>query len=91
MSPYPNPDLDGSPVIIGVQGSGTLEVHWTVFTTAFRKVRDERVQFSGSGNIVWDLKDKGGTDVARGLYYLKLDVHSDPGSVKKSFKLLVLR
>jgi hypothetical protein len=88
--PFPNPDLDGSPVVIGVQGPGSLDVHWSVFSTAFRKIREGDNSFSGQGAVSWDLKDRSGAKVAHGLYYLRLDIHSDNGALKKTFKILVL-
>lgn len=82
--------MDGSPVVVGIQGPGALEVHWTVYTTAFRKVREGSDSFIGSGSVSWDLKDKTGVSVARGLYYLKVEIHSSNETVRKTLKVLVL-
>jgi len=67
-----------------------LDVHWSVFSTAFRKIREGENSFNGQGSVSWDLKDRSGVKVARGLYYLRLDIHSDNGGLKKTFKILVL-
>ncbi|HVZ81885.1 MAG TPA: GH116 family glycosyl hydrolase [bacterium] len=89
-SPFPNPDQDGSAMDIEVQGPGLLNVHWSVFTTAFRKVRDGNAMIYGKGDVYWDLKDRSGVPVAKGLYYLRVEAGSGTGAAKKTFKVLLL-
>ncbi len=90
LPPYPNPSRDGSPVTIGLLLPGPASLHWSVFTTAFRKIKDESTTLSGSGNFSWDLKDKLGAKVADGLYYLRVEVKGDFGKDQKILKVLVL-
>ncbi len=89
--PYPNPVFGGGPVNVGIQGSGTITGTWTVFTTAFRKVASGTILLSNGGALQWDLKDSSGVPVASGLYYLRISVKSDSGSLTKILKLLVIR
>ncbi len=87
--PYPNPSF-GGPVTLNVQLPGTGEVHLSVFSASFRKIYDNKIPLSGSGNVSWDLMDRQGTPAADGIYYLRLEV-SAGSNMKKIFKVLVLR
>lgn len=89
-SPYPNPSSDGQPVNIDIQLPGPATVKWAVFTTAFRKINSGVLSLSGSGTFAWDLKDKTGAPIARGIYYLRLEISGDFSTVKKVVKILVL-
>jgi hypothetical protein len=88
--PYPNPSKDGQPVKVDIQLPGPAIIHWAVFTTTFRKINAGDLSLSGSGTFTWDLKDKTGTPVARGIYYLRLEITGDFNTVKKVLKILVL-
>jgi hypothetical protein len=91
LLPFPNPSKNGDPVTIQVDGPGTLTVHWSVFTTAFRKVRKGEAVLVNGGTFQWDLKDDQRQEVASGLYYLRLDAQSSSSRIQKVFKILVLR
>jgi hypothetical protein len=67
-----------------------MTVDWEVFTISFRKIQWGTAEITGSGSFQWDLKDKSGIRVARGLYYLRLKVTGPSGSVEKIFKIIVL-
>jgi len=60
-----------------------------IFTTAFRKVREEALPASGAGlqTFVVELKDSRGSPLANGLYYLV--VQTPQGRFIE--KLLILR
>ena len=77
-------------MIVGLLLPGAATVHWSIFTTAFRMIRDETLAMNASGNFVWDLKDKQGAPVARGIYYLRVEVKGAFGTVQKILKVLVL-
>src|SRR5262249_25723346 len=88
-APYPNPTGSG-PVTLDVQGQGIAQVKWDVFTTAFRKIFNG-VQAAPVAHIAWNLKDNGGSPVASGLYFIRVEVDSING--RKTFikKFLVIR
>jgi hypothetical protein len=88
--PYPNPSYSDQPVDVDVQVPGQANLDWAVFTTAFRKINSGTVNLAEKGIFEWDLKDKTETPVAKGLYYLRLELSGDSGKVKKIFKILVL-
>jgi hypothetical protein len=75
---------------VSIGGQGPLAVDWSVFTIAFRKIDSGSLDVGNGGIYQWDLKDKSGALVARGLYYLRLDVKGPAGGVKKILKILVL-
>ena len=85
--PFPNPS-NGVVIRLSVQAPSGSTVDWNVFTTAFRKVVSGHLNSKG---IQWDLKDKNGTDVSSGLYYLRVEVRNGGETVQKIFKILVLR
>src|SRR5579871_780059 len=89
--PYPNPVLGGESVNVPIQGSGTVTVNWDVFTTAFRKVAHGSSIFTNGGTFQWGLTDLAGKPVASGLYYLRLEVAADSGTVHRTLKILVIR
>jgi len=45
-------------------------VKWKVFTTSYRKVRQETAIVEGPVVLEWDLKDRKGVRVANGTYYV---------------------
>jgi endoglucanase len=90
LSPYPNPSWGEVPVNFGVTTSGQGTLKWSVFTVSFRKVASGIQSIDGSGNFQWDLRDRSGTKVSLGLYYVRIEVVGTGGSIKKIFKILVL-
>ena len=69
--PYPNPVMVGKAVRFNLGGFCPTNVHWTVVTSAYRKVLEANLTTRGATTIVtWDLKDMKGRPVAPGLYYL---------------------
>jgi len=89
--PWPNPVKGTGPVTIQIQAPSGSTPEGDVFTTAFRKVRHipNSVQEENMA-LVWNLDDDGGSPVANGLYYLRVQVK---GRVKASkiLKILVTR
>jgi hypothetical protein len=63
---------------------------WAVFSVAFRKINSGTLNLPSGGTFQWDVKDKAGIPVARGLYYLRLEVKNPSGDIKKILKVLVL-
>jgi hypothetical protein len=90
LPPYPNPSWGEVPVNFGVTTSGQGTLKWSVFTVSFRKVASGIQSIDGSGNFQWDLRDRSGTKVSLGLYYVRIEVVGTGGSIKKIFKILVL-
>jgi hypothetical protein len=86
--PFPNPAQ--GPVTFQIHGNGTLDVHWSVFTSGFRKINGGAATLNGSGSIEWNLRDKMGVLVADGIYYVRIDVSSGV-HLSKVWKVLVLR
>lgn len=72
--------------IVSVQG--TAAVQWSVFTSAYRKVRTGTSVVTGSARFVWDLRDGMGRPVSNGTYYIR--VVTGPG-VATILKVLILR
>ena len=87
LPPFPNPSF-GSPIVLPVQAPAGTTADWDVFTIAFRKVASGNL---GPNSIEWDLKDKDGREVSSGLYYLRVEVTSPNETVKRIFKVIVLR
>jgi len=87
--PYPNPSHGTAPVTVEIKTPGTAEIHWSVFTAAFRKIREGKTIVTGAGSIVWDLKDKAGAPAALGLYYLRVEVKGNTGTTRKILKILI--
>ncbi len=77
------------PVTIEIHAPGSATVNWSVFTTAFRKIVWGTASVNGTGVIQWNLRDKTGTLVADGLYYLRVEVQGDFGTVRKIVKIIV--
>ncbi|HEY5039827.1 MAG TPA: hypothetical protein VIJ93_12215, partial [bacterium] len=88
--PYPNPSRGGEPIVVDIQVSGMVTVKWSVFTTTFRKIQEGYTVLNGNGSIQWDLKDRVGSNVARGLYYFRIEINGNFGTVRKVLKALVL-
>jgi hypothetical protein len=89
--PYPDPVLGHGPVYFNLEVPGTAQVDWSIFTVAFRKIREETFPVSGAGIFQWDLKDKSGVWAANGPYYLRVQVKESRGTVTRILKILVLR
>jgi hypothetical protein len=88
-APYPNPSRGTAPVTVEVKTPGTALVRWSVFTTAFRKIREGATVVTGIGTVTWDLKDKEGASAALGLYYLRVEVKGDAAMTRKVLKILI--
>ncbi len=89
--PYPNPVTNG-PIqfdLITPPGSHTIELD--VFTISFRKVVEHTIKFTGvTTTVQWDLKDRMGSAVADGLYYVRITV-TGTGSSTKILKVMILK
>ena len=74
---------------IHVQGiRGTADVRVEIFTLAFRKVQERTFQRVPEGSdISVELRDRGGYELANGLYYVRVQV----GAQHQIVKLLVMR
>jgi hypothetical protein len=91
-APYPDP-VSGTigPLSIPVQAPTGSTAHWTVYTTAFRKVYDHTQSIPGNNGILsWGLVDSWGTPVANGIYYVRVQVTGLATSTQ-ILKVLVLR
>lgn len=72
-APYPNPATDR--VTIEVYPARPGEVRWTVFTTAFRKIREGALVSGGEKvRVVWDLRDAAGSPAANGMYFVRVEI-----------------
>jgi hypothetical protein len=78
-------------VVITLDAPGQALATWDVFTTAFRKIDGGSARFNGGGTIQWNSQDKTGIKAASGLYYLRLEVQTSGGTIRKVFKILVVR
>ena len=87
--PYPNPS-SGSPITFNVQTPDQSTVTLDVFTLAFRKIYSQTKQADGPLTFQWDLKDDKGSQVADGLYYVRVHVAGSK-SATKILKVLILR
>ena len=81
--------MDNGPLTVDIDVPGPSTVQWSVFTLSFRKIIGGEVSINGTGAVVWDLKDKSGTKVADGIYYLRIEVQG-PQPTVKIFKILIL-
>ncbi len=89
--PYPNPVSGTGPLSIPVQAPTGSMAHWTVYTTAFRKVYDHTQSIPGNNGILsWDLRDTWGSPVANGVYYIRVAV-TGLTSGTQILKVLVIR
>jgi hypothetical protein len=69
---------------------GPADVHWKVFTPAFRKIDDHDEGVVSSGTLQWNLKDHWGNQAANGLYYVRVEIGgSQP--MTRTLKVLVIR
>jgi hypothetical protein len=86
---YPNPSDGTKPVSIHLPGrTGSADIKVQIFTVAFRLVQQEVFQQIPSGtDIPIELKDKNGTPLASGLYYVVVTIDGK----KLVSKLLILR
>jgi len=87
--PFPNPST-GAPISFNISVPGESTVTMDVFTLAFRKIASQTKQIFGEQTFQWDLKDNSGTQVADGLYYVRIHI-SGPLSSTKIFKVMILR
>jgi uncharacterized repeat protein (TIGR01451 family) len=87
---YPNPVTNNDFVSMCVWVPGASDVEMTVYTTAFRKIYDKKIQVVDSTILTWDLRDQWGTPIANGLYYVRIRV-TGPASTTKFSKVLVNR
>ncbi len=87
--PYPNPS-QGGPIYIDIQANGNTHVKLSVFTAAFRKIREENFYPTTNMSLSWDLRDKAGVKAASGLYYLRVEVTEASGTTVRIKKVLVL-
>jgi len=84
---YPNPVRDQETFNVQLTLSNPADVvDIKVFTTAFRKVIEQK-QVPASGVISIELKDKSGTPMADGLYYVVIQTSQG----RFVSKLLILR
>ncbi len=83
--PYPNPTT-GDPVQFDINIDNPQQIHWAVYTLAFRKIRSGAPTL-GTTHFQWDLKDESNNPVSDGLYYVKIQV----GTYWTIRKILVLR
>jgi hypothetical protein len=90
-APYPNPITGPGPVYFNVAVPGTAQVDWSVFTLAFRKIREGKSIVTGAGTFQWDLKDGSGGWAANGLYYLRIQVTMGGNTVTQIEKILIAR
>lgn len=88
--PYPNPSDGTNPVTVALWLTGPSKVTWGVFTTAFRKIYEENDTLNGAAWIQWNLKDKKGSKVSAGVYYIRVEVQTGTTKTRKILKVLVL-
>ena len=55
---------------LDVAGPGLIFLEWSVYSTAFRKIRRETAIINRQGKIHWDLRDEKGVLVSNGIYYM---------------------
>lgn len=85
---YPNPSTGSAQVRLHIPLTGPSDVTVEIFTTAFRKVREDRLPQNPVGpDWVLPLVDRRGSPLADGLYYLKV---TTPGG-SSIVKWLILR
>lgn len=90
-APYPNPANGTAHLSIPVQAPTDSTAHWTVYTTAFRKVYDHSQSIPGNNGILsWALVDTWGSPVANGVYYVRVQV-TGLTPATKVLKVLVIR
>jgi hypothetical protein len=88
-APFPNPS-NGSPITFNIQVPGESTVTLDVFTLAFRKIYSETIQADGPLTLQWDLRDVSGTQVANGVYYVRIHVAGSQPTTE-ILKVLILR
>ena len=90
-NPYPNPITGLGPVYFNVAVPGTAQVGWSVFTLAFRKIREGETPVTGACTLQWDLKDGTGGWAANGLYYLRIQATIGGTTTTQTGKILIAR
>jgi hypothetical protein len=88
--PYPNPSDGTNPVTVALWLTGPSKVTWGVFTTAFRKIYEENDTLNDAAWFQWNLKDKKGSKVSAGVYYIRVEVQTGTTKTRKILKVLVL-
>ena len=89
-APYPNPVGGTGYLSIPIQAPTGSTTHWTVYTTAFRKIYDQTQSIPENNLILsWNLKDTWGGPVANGVYYVRVQVMGLT-SATKILKVLVI-
>lgn len=86
-APYPNPDLGGRPVMMRADTACGGTVHWTVFTSSYRRVAGGSVWVDRAHPWVWDPSAPGAV-MADGLYHVVLET---PRGVRTTRQVFVLR
>lgn len=89
-APYPNP-TSGGPVTIQLNLSGSYQVKWDIFTTAFRRIAGQSSNSLPGNTLIWNLKDPEGQEAANGIYYWRVELKDAGGSHTRLVKILVLR
>ncbi|HVZ79371.1 MAG TPA: cellulase family glycosylhydrolase [bacterium] len=84
---YPNPSNGGPVQVLPPPYTGTSDVRVQIFTTAFRKVREDAYSNLTYGPVTLELRDAWGTPLASGLYYVAVQTKSG----RSVGKLLILR
>ncbi len=86
---YPNPVYDSNTVIhINLQSPCPETVTWKIVTVANRVVLNGKTEVQGLTTLDWDQKDKKGTQVSNGMYFMVVFVGGLPDQI---VKILVLR
>jgi len=85
---YPNPS-HGLPIQWDVQASGTWRVELSVFTSGYRKIRQEILTVNGNTTLAWDLRDRQGSLVANGIYFVRLKASYGSQTITRIFKVIV--
>ncbi len=78
---YPNP-ATGSTTTIGLPVSTASNVSVQIYTVAMRLVKTVNYGQVNNGNVVVNLIDKGGMQLANGLYYFKVQASGENWTVK---------
>jgi hypothetical protein len=91
-APYPNPVMARQELHLNLNAGTNCpkKVRLAVYTAAYRKIYAETVQINGPQIWVWDLIDNQGAPIARGVYYLHVEVEGD-GTLLDWSPVVVLR
>jgi hypothetical protein len=86
--PYPNPvTCQACSVKFDLQSTCPKTLHWTISTSASRRVASGTVAVSGRAILAWDQRDSRGKLVANGLYYFRI---VEAGHPDQWAKILIL-